>query len=231
MALSSHRRGLWLALVLTLAACEMPPADVLDGPRILAIRTEPTGFVPGEPVTVAALTWAIEGDVTWSACPVAWAPADPVRCPAGPALPLGTGNPLTFTPPPETPGTGWWLLAEGGDAIPAGRRLDPEPDGEATLVNPPDFDLITAPGAPEAPETLTLTPAFDAVAPPLDPARIVISWYVTAGTLEPARTVGLDPATFTWPEDGTRPRVAVIAVARDLDGGTTWSSTVLEVTP
>ena len=230
------RRGLWLASALTLAACEMAAADVLEGPRLLGVRATPAAFVPGEAVTVEALAWDLAGeDLVWSACPVAWAATDPITCPAGDALPLGEGNPLTFTPPVASPRTGWWLLVEGPGAIPAGRRLDPEPDGEATILNPPAFALTRGEDPAGAPGALTLTPSFEdpdpPTAPPLDPSRVVISWYVTAGTLEPARTVGLAPATFTPPDGGAEAPVTIVAVARDVDGGTTWSSTTLEAAP
>ena len=55
----------------------------------------------------------------------------------------------------------------------------------------------------------------------------VVSWYVTAGTLEPQRTLGSEVATLEMPEEG---EVEVIAVVRESGGGTGWARTVLRVT-
>ncbi|MFO0748436.1 MAG: hypothetical protein U1F43_22640 [Myxococcota bacterium] len=203
----------------SLAACEMSPAEVLAEPRLLALQTEPAALAPGEPMELAALTFDVSGEVAWSACPVAWAPTDPLTCPSGDALDLGRGNPLTVTAP--TGVESLWLRAEAGDALPAVKLVE-----ATSAATNPTLSGLDAPATLAAGAALEVMPRFGEGS---DAAAIVVSWYVTGGTLEPRRTVGLEPATLTAPS--APGPLTIIAVARTKAGGTAWTQSTLTVTP
>lgn len=199
----------------------MPPAEVLSSPRVLALRTEPAALAPGEPHTLTALTYEVDAELAWSWCQVAWAPTDPPSCPTG-QIALGEGNPLEVTLP-DAP-SGWLLAAPTDDAaLPAVKRLDAE--GGATN---PEVVAITAGDAP-----LTSVGPGASIALGVttggDPAALVVSWYVTAGTLEPARTLASETATLEAP--GEPGPLRVIAVVREPAGGTAWAEATLDVAP
>lgn len=80
---------------------------------------------------------------------------------------------------------------------------------------------------------LEVAPAFVGETEPADGADVadvadvVVSWYVTAGVLDPARTVGTEKVTLTAPEAAGPLRI--IGVARQIAGGTAWGELTLEV--
>ncbi|MCB9734959.1 MAG: hypothetical protein H6745_20420 [Deltaproteobacteria bacterium] len=218
-----------LALVVGLAAataaCEAEPADVLDTPRILALRADPATLSPGAEHAVTALAFAVTGELRWSLCPVAWAPTDPLSCPTGDAVDLGTGNPLVATLPADLDDL--WLRCEdvSGVALPAVKRLTTADD----TVNP-DVVAFTTP-AGSLPASVARATSVD-LSPTLtgaDPDRVVVSWYVTAGVLEPKRSVGAAAVTFTAPDEPGP--VTLLAVARDKGGGVGWLEATIEVDP
>lgn len=222
-----------IPILVTLGACDMPVAEVLDAPRVLAVRAEPATFAPGEPLTLTALTFAVDGELAWSACTVAWSATDPPSCPSGPALDLGRGNPLETTAPADV-GTLWVRVdAVGSTALPAMKLLE----AGAAATNPTVDKIVQIDadtGAVVGPlpttlargATLDLAPSFGA---DTDPSTVVTSWYVTAGELDPKRTVGVDPATLTAPDAAQALRL--IGVARTKAGGTSWVDASLEVGP
>jgi hypothetical protein len=210
-----------------LAACEMLPAELLDRPRLLAIRAQPAGWSGDEPVALEAFAWDLEGPVRWSTCPTAFAPTEPVSCPGDAGAELGEGAVVTFSPGADVDAI--WVKAEADGALPAVRLLRRDP----SITNPPLLGLSGAEGAalPDAiapGETLSLAPRF---VDGTDGSGIVTSWYVTAGELEPARTVGDEVATWSigdlGAEDGDF--VTVVAVSRTTAGGTAWATHRAEV--
>jgi hypothetical protein len=225
-ARSIPRKVLSLASLLGLGACDMLPAEVLDSPRILAIRADPPALSAGQTLTLEALLFKVDGPLQWWACPVAWAPTDPLSCPSGEPVALGTGNPLntTFT---DVPGGEMWIRVEGAGALPATRLLKTG----TTIVNPVVTSLATDTGAP-LPATIA-PEAVLAIAPVLGPETppdtAITSWYVTGGTLEPARTTGTAQATLTAPVELPDEPLTIIAVTRNTDGGTTWVTRNIEV--
>ncbi|MCC6623613.1 MAG: hypothetical protein IT385_20310 [Deltaproteobacteria bacterium] len=218
-----------LALTPLFAACDMEPAEVLDAPRVLAVRTEPAALSPGEPHVLEALAFTppdrAPAELAWSACPVAWRPTDPPTCPDDGAITLGRGNPLTATLPSELDSL--WLRVEpvDGAALPAMKRLEAGVEAE----NPSARGVATPAG--ELPGTITVGAPLELVITlggDADPSALVVSWYVTAGELEPARTLASDPATLVADAPGP---LEVIAVVREPGGGTAWTSARFEVTP
>lgn len=211
-----------LALAIPLAAvligCEMQPAETLDYPRVLALRLEPAEPVAGEVHTASALTFEA-GPLTWSLCESAWTPT--LVCPTG-AVSLGEGNPVTFTFPDLESA---WLKAEAEGASPAVKLV--EVDSGAT--NPATATLVGKDGPlppgiePEAEVALRVDLGDLSEEAK---AELVVSWYVTAGTLEPARTLGTEEAILTAPASGS---VRIVAVIREQAGGTTWAETTLTV--
>lgn len=201
-----------------LMACEMQPAETLDYPRVLALRLEPAEPVPGETHSATALTFET-GALTWSLCEEAWTPA--LTCPSG-ALTLGEGNPISFTFPDLESA---WLKAEAEGASPAVKLV--EVDSGAT--NPTTASLVGKDGPlppsvePEAEVALRvdLGGLTDEAK-----AELVVSWYVTAGTLEPAKTLATEEAILTAPTSGS---VRIVAVIREQAGGTTWTEATLTV--
>lgn len=213
--------------VTVLAACDMPPAEVLDAPRVLALRSEPAELAPGEAHTLTALTFAVDAELAWSFCQASWAPTEPPSCPTG-ALALGLGNPLVATLPEDG-----WLLAAPVDAsaLPAVKRVE-----AGTGADNPVVRAVTAtsrapePGAPIASvapgASLDVRAEVDG-----DPDRLVVSWYVTGGTLEPARTLASEPATLVAPSAASSEPLTIIAVVREKAGGTGWAEARLDVRP
>lgn len=201
-----------------LAACEMQPAETLDYPRVLALRLEPAEPVPGEVHTASALTFEA-GPLSWSLCESAWTPT--LSCPTG-AVALGEGNPLTFTFPDLESA---WLKAEGEGASPAVKKVEVG----SGAANPSTATIVGAdgplPGSLEPTSELSLGVELGDLSDE-QKADLVVSWYVTAGTLEPARTLGTEPATLTAPASGT---VRIVAVIREQAGGTTWAEATLTV--
>jgi len=226
---SLWRSALLVATGAVMVACVMPPADVLDSPRILAIQVEPPDLRPGTSHTLTALAYGIADDgLEWSACPVAWAPTDPVSCPVSDPLELGRGNHLTVTFPPEV--RDLWLLVDAPEpSLPATRRVEAS---DLPTDNPAveGIALAAAPGAALAPlapgATVSLTVAY---ASGVDAERFVVSWYTTAGELTPARARGPEAVTLEAPE--APGPVRVFAVIRTLEGGVAWAEATLEVTP
>ncbi len=215
-----------------LAACEMQPAETLDSPRVLALSLDPADPSPGAEHTARALTFEVAAEVEWAICPEAWSPTEPLSCPSGEVV-LGRGNPLTFTWPDLDSA---WLKASAvdGPALPAVKLLE----ADAGAVNPATVTIVPAPaaGLPTFPTSLA-TDATLELAVDLgdlsdeDKARHVVSWYVTAGELEPARTLGNETAVYTAPGAAPSQPVRIIAVVRETNGGTAWAEATLEVTP
>jgi len=203
----------------------MPPAEVLDTPRVLAIRTEPAALAPGEPHTLEALAFGVEAPLVWSACPVAWRPTDPPSCPDDQALTLGQGNPLSVTLPSDL--TSLWLRAEpvDGAALPAVKRLEADTEAE----NPRVSAITTADGRP--PTSATIDEAIElavGLEGDVDGSGLVVSWFVTAGRLEPARTLASERATLVPDAPGP---LDVIAIVPAPSGGVGWASAPREVGP
>jgi len=207
-----------MPLASALIACEMQPAETLDYPRVLALRLEPAEPVPGENHTATALTFEA-GALTWSLCEEAWTPA--LTCPTG-AVSLGEGNPITFTFPDLESA---WLKAEADGASPAVKLVEVG----SGAINPTRASLVGEDGPlpasiqPEA--ELALRVDLGDLTEEAQ-AELVVSWYVTAGTLEPARTLGNETATLTAPASGA---VRVVAVVREQAGGTLWTEATLTV--
>lgn len=228
VTLSRHRARtapLLLAIGALLAGCEAEPADLLDGPRLLALRSDPATLAPGARHTLTALAFAVTGELRWSLCPEAWAPTEPLSCPSGRAVDLGVGNPLRVVLPAELEEV--WLRCEdaSGAALPAVKRLTTADD----TANPEVVAITAAAGA--LPATLARASSLD-LRPTLsgaDPARVVVSWQVSAGVLEPKRTVGAVLATLTAPDE--LGPLLILAVARDKGGGVGWREVTLEITP
>lgn len=207
-----------LPMAATLIGCEMQPAETLDYPRVLALRLEPAEPAPGEVHTASALTFEV-GQLTWSLCEEAWTPT--LTCPTG-AITLGEGNPVSFTFPDLESA---WLKAEAEGASPAVKLV--EVDSGAN--NPTTANLVgeTGPLPPSLePEAEVALRVDLGDLPDETKAELVVSWYVTAGTLEPAKTLGTETATLTAPASGS---VRVVAVIREQAGGTTWAETTLTV--
>lgn len=199
----------------------MPSAEVLDAPRVLALRIEPATFTPGAEHTLSALTFEVGPDLDWSFCADAWRPTDPPSCPSE-AVELGRGNPLTATLPAVD--SGWLLAAPAtGEALPAVKRLTSDTAAQnPELVGITRTDDGPSPPPPASSLMLALTLADPALAP-----ELVVSWYLTAGALDPKRTLASEPATLVLP---ARPEpVRVIAVVREPAGGTSWTETTFTV--
>jgi len=200
--------------------CDMAPAEILEAPRVLALRTEPAALAPGEPHTLTALTFAVEAELDWSWCDVAWSPTEPPSCATG-QIALGQGNPLVATLPEADSG---WLLAVPLDdsALPAVKRLEvgsgaANPVVSGITTNAGTTTTVVAPGS-----TVELRAQTEG-----DAAQLVVSWYVTDGTLEPARTLASEAATLEAPSAPGPLRV--IAVVREQAGGTGWAEATLDV--
>jgi hypothetical protein len=173
--------------------------------------------MPGEPHVLSALVFDLEDALHWSFCAEAWRPTDPPDCPSG-AVALGRGNPLVTTLPELDSG---WVLASplDGGALPAVKRLE-----SGTEAANPEVSGILVETSPESREGVALRVVL---AEGRDPTTLVVSWYVTAGTLEPKRTLASEAAILTAPEPAAAPRV--IAVVREEAGGTGWTETTLEL--
>lgn len=215
------------ALTALLVACDMQPAEILDYPRVLAIALEPADPVPLAEHTARALTFEVGAELEWAICPVFWSPTD-LSCPTTPLV-LGRGNPLTFTWPELERG---WLKATpvDGSASPAAKLFE----ADAGAINP-SATLVTSTGealpARVAPSA-ELSLAVDLGELPEEVRqRVVVSWYVTAGTLEPARTRASETATWTAPAAPPPVPVRLIAVLRETKGGTSWTEATLTVGP
>jgi hypothetical protein len=207
-----------LPFMFALAACEMQGAETLDYPRVLALRLEPGDPAPGETHTATALTFEA-GDLTWSLCAAPWAPD--LSCAPG-AIPLGTGNPLQFEWPDLESA---WLKAEASEASPAVKKVEVG----SGAVNPSTAVIVGADGPLPAAASAEAEVALKLDLGDLseeEKAALVVSWYVTAGTLEPARTLGTEAATLTLPKSGSS---RVVAVVRQKEGGTTWAEASLTV--
>ena len=213
-----------------LAACDMPPAETLDTPRILALKTEPAAFEPGAEHTLTALTFDVPGGLAWSFCAEAWeagASGEPLSCASG-AVELGVGDTLTVVLPDRD----GWLQARPVDAtsaaLPAVRLLE----ADSGAVNP-EVAAITRDGAAVGPlaagAEVALGLDFAAETDRERAAELVVSWYVTRGTLEPRRTLASETATLATPSEAGPLRV--IAVVREKAGGVGWSDTTVEVAP
>jgi hypothetical protein len=203
----------------------MAGAEVLDAPRLLALQTTPATFTPGETHRLEALAFQVPGDLRWSFCATAWAPTEPLSCPTG-AVELGTGNPLEVDLPDLPSG---WLLAEDaeGQALPATKKLEAGVETENPGVTGLTSDGQPLPANLAPLGVLPLAVAFD---PMTDASELVVSWYVTAGTLEPRRSLGSEAATLTAPEAAPESGdLEVFAVIRDADGGTAWTKARLAI--
>lgn len=219
----SHRSlpaifALALPIASALVGCEMQPAETLDYPRVLALRLEPAEPIPGEAHTATALTFET-GPLTWSLCEEAWTPT--LTCPTG-AISLGEGNPVTFTFPDLESA---WLKAEAEGASPAVKLVE-----VASGATNPDTAVLVGKDGPLPPGVepeaeLALRVDLGELSDEKK-AELVVSWYVTAGTLEPARTLGTEEAILTTPASGS---VRVVAVIREQAGGTTWAEATLTV--
>lgn len=200
----------------------MPAGELLDRPRVLAIRSEPPALAPGETHTLTAYVFAVDGELDWSLCAEAWRPTDPPSCPDE-AIELGRGNPLTTTLPELD--SGWVLAAPvDGSALPAAKRLEAGTDA----ANPEVSGITTETPSPGDSEIELRV----ALADERDPAELVVSWYTTGGELETKRTLASEPVLLTIEEPATP--VRVIAIVRETAGGTGWTETVLdpaELTP
>lgn len=196
----------------------MQPAETLDWPRVLALKTEPAVLVPGAEHTLTALLFDVAATIEWRACAVAWVPDEPPSCPTG-AIALGQGNPLEVVLPAELDDL--WLAASPtwGEALPAVKRLV----ADAVATNPEVLGLVSTPLTPGAPTELRV-----ALADMSNAQDLVVSWYTSAGVLEPGRTLASEPAVLEVPAAGP---VRVIAVVRDTGGGTGWTEATLEVGP
>lgn len=210
-------------LGLIFGACDMQGAETLDYPRVLAIALDPADPVVGEAHTATALTFEVGAELEWTLCPVYWEPSD-LSCPVD-EVALGTGNPITFTWPELSSA---WLLAKprGDAASPAVKRLEVD----AGAVNP----TVTITGKDGGPAPLGVVPGAElelgATISGLtdeERGRTVVSWYVTAGELEPARTRVDESVVFKAPD--TAGEVRVIVVARETLGGTAWAAATLVV--
>jgi len=227
-------RTIWLNILplLLLAACEMQPAETLDTPRVLALSLDPADPSPGAEHTATALTFAVGGELEWALCAEAWAPTEPLSCPSGETA-LGRGNPLTFTWPDLDSA---WLKASAvdGPALPAVKLIEVD----AGAINPPTVAIVpasasmlpTLPTSLATKATLELTVDLGDLSDE-DKAKHVVSWYVTDGKLEPARTLGTETAVYTAPDAATSQPIRIIAVVRETKGGTAWAEAALEVTP
>jgi len=213
---------------MTLAAfggCEMKPAETLDSPRILAIRTTPAALSPGQAHVLEALGFEVPGPIAWAYCRDAWQPTEPLSCPSG-AVALGEGNPLTVTMPEGV--TSLWLKAEASDgaALPAVKLVS----GDSGAQNPEVQGVVGGSGAlptgvaAGAAQVVKVELGGEA-APAAD--KLVVSWYVTAGELEPAVILASETSTWTLPMVGGVARV--IAVVREKAGGTGWAEAELTV--
>jgi len=215
------KRG-WLVGLIIVGACDMREVEVLDAPRVLALRSEPAELAPGAEHTLSALVFDVAEAPTWSLCAEAWAPADPPVCTSG-AVTLGQGNPLVVTLPAELDSA--WLRVDGAGALPAMKLVE----ADSGAVNPTVGGLLAGgaalPSAIGVGDTLELVVALEGEVAAAD---VVVTWYITAGELEPARTLGDEPATLTGVEPGP---IDVFAVVRTKAGGTAWTSARVEVTP
>ncbi len=200
--------------------CDMQPAETLDRPRVLALKTEPAVLSPGAEHTLTALLFDVPEAIAWRACAVAWTPTEPLTCSTG-AIELGQGNPLTIVLPELDD---MWLEATpvAGAALPAVKRLEVGVDA----TNPEVTGLVT----PTGPLPAALTPGspieLRVALGPADapPEELVVSWYTSAGTLDPGRTLASEGALLEAPDAGP---VRIIAVVRDTGGGTGWTEATL----
>lgn len=205
-------------MLLALTACEMQPAETLDYPRVLALRLEPADPTPGETHTATALTFET-GPLTWSLCEEAWSPD--LTCGSG-AIVLGNGNPVTFQWPDLESA---WLKAEANEVAPAVKKVEVD----SGAVNPTVATIVGADGpfptSAQSKAELALRVDLGELNDE-EKAALVVSWYVTAGELEPAKTLGNETATLMLPDRG---EVRVVAVIRQKEGGTTWAEATLTV--
>jgi hypothetical protein len=219
--MAAMRSG-WVAFMVVFGACDMREVEVLDAPRVLALRSEPAELAPGEPHTLSALVFDVATPPTWSLCPEAWSAADPPACPSE-AITLGQGNPLVVPLPADLDAA--WLRVDGAGALPAVKLLE----ADSGAVNPNARGLLAGgaalPATVAVGDTLALQVDLDGA---VDAGEVVVTWYITAGELEPARTLGDEPATLTAVDPGP---IEVYAVVRTKAGGTTWAEARLEVAP
>ena len=219
-----------IALVAGLAGCDDMATEpsMLDAPRFLAVRATPPALAPAADVTLEALTWEID-TVRWDACPTPWAPTSPLSCAAG-AVPLGVGNPITFTPPDGL--AQLWIKAEADgapDVLPMIATL--ATDGPA--ANPTILGVAPAEGALPAAvapgATLPLRALLGPATPVPDGAdpRRVVSFYTSAGAFDPYRTFDDGETALLAPDAPTTAELRV--VVRDAAGGTGWYATTIAV--
>ena len=209
--------------VLVVARCDDDLTDVLDEPRILAIRSTPPALNPGGQNTLEALTFDVEQPLSWRGCAVNWTAVVDPTCPAG-AIDFGRGNPVTIDVPADLARV--YIRADSEFTLPTVRLL--ESDVPAT-ENPSLQGIVTGDGsdAPTAmpPESqASLRPVFG---PTVDEANTVVSWLTTGGQLDPERTVGEQTMTLTAPAETGE--ITLYAVARTKDGGVQWLTHTLTV--
>ncbi len=120
-----------------------------------------------------------------------------------------------------------WLRADATGALTAVKRVA----ADGPEANPRLDAILTSEGA-ELPAAVGVGAVLGLRArldDTVDPTQVVISWYTTAGKIEPLRTLGSASADFTAPDAPASARL--IAVCRDTEGGTCWAQATLEVTP
>jgi hypothetical protein len=203
--------------------------SLLSGPRVLAIRAEPrvlpSADAPDAPVTLEALVH--EGTTfEWQLCAAPWQGTDSgasLACATG-AVAMGSGNPITFTPPDDL--DSFYVLLEAGEALPAVLRLTRSSD--AALPNP-EVTAIRKQDGSALPKTVVAQEALSLEVTATNPAdtELVATFFTTGGGFDPWRSVLPSGSTLTAPaEPGP---FTITAVIRDTAGGVGWRTETLEV--
>lgn len=217
----SSRLATALSMIAVTQACDDmgPEPSLLDEPRVLAIR----GEANGTDIRVEALTWQTPA-LTWTGCTSPWLPDKTPLCPSQ-TVDHGAGNPVIITPTSDTDRL--YLRLDGG-AVTAVTTLSTDP-----LPEHPDTPVVEADGAPlsstvAAGAQLSVRTLVTIAGQPIT-EESVTTWFVSAGRVEPWRSLGSATSTFEVPSEPGP--VTLIAVVRTESGGVAWVQSELAVTP
>lgn len=221
---------LWLLTLLLLGCMDGFEPSLIETPRILALRAEPTDGEPDdEAFTLEALTHQVEA-LTWTACVVPWVPTEiGVECPAlsfelpSDNGPLSASLRLSSYPIPdeyETFLTALYVLAESPttDVPPAVLRVDlGSPPNNPPLVgvsldgqSPTDWENNDE-------DTVEVAPIWGDDS---SGEGTTTSFFTSRGAFSPWRVLDGGPSSLSL-EDGEGSTILYV-ITRYLGEGTSW---------
>ena len=222
--MSARRCVLILSLGLFAGCNDMPTEpSLLDGPRFLAIQSEPRGLYPGTDQTLFAIGHELTEPLTWSVCDQPWVPAEVPLCPSV-ARELPATNPTQVSVPEGA--SALYVLAESEGAISAVLTMASTAPAPHPAIVSVQSEGEAMPQSVVAGGTLSLEAILD---DPLGGGDLVTSWFVTDGRFVPWRTVDSDVTTLELP--ATEGTLKIVAIVRDRQGGVGSFETTLDVTP